>query len=546
MKDQGSKNKDDGTHDTPVKSTWEIVKEVFKDNPYYNSFEKPLMQNNNKDENRGNDIHNPPVATKTQDQLGDQTLNTIFESGYERANATFYSIVRNTDLPRLLSSIQSVEARFNHKYKYDWVIVYQKTLKTEAMQMISKLVSGKAIFYKIPTENFLIPEWVDRKRAAQARRKSITHRDPNGKSEYVRIKARFQSGFFQDMRVLADYKYYCKIDPDVEFQCDVNYDFLKYMEQNKLTYGFITAPRDSDFAVSTLWDHTRDLVDSDNSILARDNLLDFISDTGGESYNLCTMSTAFEIADLEFFRSDAYRKLFNYLDKESGWFYERWSDSDVHSLGVSLLLPKNKVKIFDDFGYSNAHDVSCPRDLNTRLEHFCYCNPTKDSLFTENSCARKFFSAQELQLPPGVTSSKVNNDKAADFAPPESDSKESDKNRETQQQQEQQQQQQQQQQESVQDEQSKENNNADQQPAQDEQQNNNPENNNDNNDNNAENSQQQQAQENAQDKKPDNDEEGSLYDKGEDVKKTETENEITDDEDDEGNSNKNAENLNEN
>lgn len=42
-----------------------------------------------------------------------------------------------------------------------------------------------------------------------------------------------------------------------------------------------------------------------------------------ENYNLCHFWTNFQIADLSFFRSEAYQRYFQYLDNTGNFFYER-------------------------------------------------------------------------------------------------------------------------------------------------------------------------------------------------------------------------------
>lgn len=69
---------------------------------------------------------------------------------------------------------------------------------------------------------------------------------------------------------------------------------------------------------------------------------------------MCHFWSNFEIADLEFFRSDAYRRVFQYLDKEGGFYYERWGDAPVHSLAAAMLLKPEELHHFSDLGY--IHD----------------------------------------------------------------------------------------------------------------------------------------------------------------------------------------------
>jgi hypothetical protein len=56
--------------------------------------------------------------------------------------------------------------------------------------------------------------------------------------------------------------------------------------------------------------------------IAPDNALDFLSDDGGATYNLCHFWSNFEIADMELWRSEAYTAFFDYLDQKGGFYYE--------------------------------------------------------------------------------------------------------------------------------------------------------------------------------------------------------------------------------
>lgn len=52
-------------------------------------------------------------------------------------------------------------------------------------------------------------------------------------------------------------------------------------------------------------------------------------DGDGNLWNLCHFWSNFEIADMDFFRSTEYRQLFEYLDADGGFYYERVSVSVV-------------------------------------------------------------------------------------------------------------------------------------------------------------------------------------------------------------------------
>jgi alpha 1,2-mannosyltransferase len=45
-------------------------------------------------------------------------------------------------------------------------------------------------------------------------------------------------------------------------------------------------------------------------------------DGADENYNACHFWSNFEIADLDFWRSDVYMKYFEFLDQKGGFYYE--------------------------------------------------------------------------------------------------------------------------------------------------------------------------------------------------------------------------------
>jgi hypothetical protein len=50
---------------------------------------------------------------------------------------------------------------------------------------------------------------------------------------------RFQSGFFFRHPLLDQYDYYWRVEPDVDYYCDVDYDVFKFMRDNNKKYGNI-------------------------------------------------------------------------------------------------------------------------------------------------------------------------------------------------------------------------------------------------------------------------------------------------------------------
>lgn len=70
--------------------------------------------------------------------------------------------------------------------------------------------------------------------------------------------------------------------------------------------------------------------------------LNYFTDDG-HTYNGHHFWSNFEIADVRFFAGEEYQSYFEYLDKDGGFFYERWGDAPVHSLGLGLWAQKSQV-----------------------------------------------------------------------------------------------------------------------------------------------------------------------------------------------------------
>ncbi|RUO96369.1 glycosyl transferase, partial [Jimgerdemannia flammicorona] len=74
--------------------------------------------------------------------------------------------------------------------------------------------------------------------------------------------------------------------------------------------------------MSTLWKTVKSFMRQYSSLIPKKNRLDFISDDGGRTYNTCYFGSNLEIGSLNFFRSSAYLRFFEYLDRTGGFFYE--------------------------------------------------------------------------------------------------------------------------------------------------------------------------------------------------------------------------------
>jgi hypothetical protein len=65
---------------------------------------------------------------------------------------------------------------------------------------------------------------------------------------------RFQSGFFFRHPLLDAFEYYWRVEPSVQYFCDIDYDVFQMMKDNKFKYGksFLFVTVDGDFFVYIL------------------------------------------------------------------------------------------------------------------------------------------------------------------------------------------------------------------------------------------------------------------------------------------------------
>ncbi|KAJ9102105.1 Glycolipid 2-alpha-mannosyltransferase 1 [Naganishia cerealis] len=319
----------------------------------------------------------------------------------EKVKATFVSLARNSDLHSLAGSIRSVEDRFNHQYNYDWVFLNDKEFSEEFKTEISALVSGKAIFGLIPAEQWGYPEWIDKEKAALVREEMKEKKIIYGDSVSYRHMCRYESGFFWRHEALEPYEFYWRVEPDTKIYCNIDYDVFKWMKDNNKAYGWTISLPEYIETIPTLWDTTKKFMAENPQFVHKNNMMDWISDDGGETYNKCHFWSNFEIASLDLWRSEAYRKYFEYLDKAGGFFYERWGDAPVHSIAAALFLSRDQIHFFNDVGYYHVPFHNCPVNKETRLKNKCVCNPNEDFSWKAYSCTGKFHKVNNIPRPKG-------------------------------------------------------------------------------------------------------------------------------------------------
>ncbi|KAL0079314.1 glycosyltransferase family 15 protein [Phycomyces blakesleeanus] len=310
-----------------------------------------------------------------------------------RAKAAFVILTRNSELDDLRKTIQQLEARFNSKFNYPYVFLNDEPFTDEFKELTSGLTKAETKYGLIPQEHWGYPEWIDVEKADKLRHKMGKDGILYGDNLSYRHMCRFESGFFFRHPLMLEYEFYWRVEPSVEFFCDLDYDPFLYMKENNKKYGWTISLLEYESTIPTLWETTKKFMKEYPQYIPENNLIDLISNNGGGSYNLCHFWSNFEIGDLKFLRSPEYTAYFEYLDRAGGFFYERWGDAPVHSIAVGMFLNQSEVHFFNDIGYKHAPFMHCP--ISRELQKKCHCDAGENFDFTESSCMRKWISVTE-------------------------------------------------------------------------------------------------------------------------------------------------------
>lgn len=135
------------------------------------------------------------------------------------------------------------------------------------------------------------------------------------------------------------------------YYCDIEYDVFRYMADNNKSYGFTLNLYDTPYSLPSLWPETMKFLSAHPEYLNNGNAMPWLTESTqrpelnlvANGYSTCHFWSNFEIGDMEFWRGQAYDEYFKHLDSTGGFFYERWGDAPVHSIGIGLFGDTSKV-----------------------------------------------------------------------------------------------------------------------------------------------------------------------------------------------------------
>lgn len=111
-----------------------------------------------------------------------------------RANATIVMLARNSELEGVISSIMSMESKFNADHNYPWVFLNEEPFIDEFVVRVSAATNASVQFGLIPDDNWFQPEWIDEEKATKSRERMTLHNVIYASSVPYRNMCRFNSG----------------------------------------------------------------------------------------------------------------------------------------------------------------------------------------------------------------------------------------------------------------------------------------------------------------------------------------------------------------
>ena len=283
------------------------------------------------------------VSMGQNETLVNETYNvtrggvTVALSGMSpRSQAVIFVTSKISRLALLRRMMASLEKYFNRRWKYPIVLFTDEELPLAVQQSLVASSSSQLRFKKV---SFDIPSFLEKERIPER-----TTCSPHSSTVGYRHMCRFMS---QQVHQLLDdmgYSWHWRLDDDSILTADIGYDVFQFMENNGKKYGFVNTVMDGPECVKGLWEFTDRFL---NRSLGKSVFYNEWP-RGQVFYN------NFEISHSSVWRSSRYRSFFEQVDREGGIYYNRWSDSAIKSIGVSLVVAESAIHRFSDIGYTHA------------------------------------------------------------------------------------------------------------------------------------------------------------------------------------------------
>lgn len=181
---------------------------------------------------------------------------TIPDINQRRANATFVVLARNSEVGEVVLSMKSMERHFNQWFNYPWVFLNDEPFDENFINTVSKHTKSQVEFGVIPQEDWNFNKNVDPDEIHEYIENQGDRTVLYGNMESYHKMCRFYSGAFYKHELVKKRDWYWRVEPNVEFFCDLTYDPFIELEKHNKKYGFTIMINEIYFTVPSLFRET--------------------------------------------------------------------------------------------------------------------------------------------------------------------------------------------------------------------------------------------------------------------------------------------------
>ncbi|WPK26292.1 hypothetical protein PUMCH_003641 [Australozyma saopauloensis] len=181
-----------------------------------------------------------------------------------RASAAFVMLARNSELADVVSSMRSMERHFNQWFEYPWVFLNDDEFTDAFKREVRKHTKAGIEFGTIDQKAWNFPENIDKEHFSEYIQGQGDRKVMYGNLESYHKMCRFYSGNFYDHPLVQKRDWYWRVEPDVQFFCDLTYDPFLEMERHGKKYGFNVLLEELYYTVPSLFLETKAFIAENN------------------------------------------------------------------------------------------------------------------------------------------------------------------------------------------------------------------------------------------------------------------------------------------
>lgn len=177
-----------------------------------------------------------------------------------RADAAFVVLARNSEIKDVVKSMESLERHFNRWYNYPWVFLNDEPFDETFKETVGMHTNAEVEFGQIPKSEWDFDENLDPIEFNENINSQGDRTIMYGNLESYHKMCRFYSGYFYKHELVKKRKWYWRVEPDVEFYCDLTYDPFIEMEKSGKKYGFTVIIGELYYTVPSLFKETKSFI----------------------------------------------------------------------------------------------------------------------------------------------------------------------------------------------------------------------------------------------------------------------------------------------